>query len=278
MKSSKKEEILIDKRKRRIPVCSWLPAKSESQLVIVHGFSEHMWYYQTVAKQLSETGMAVHMMDLPGHGMAEGIRGHIDRFGEYLDNLEMLTSENPHYLKTKPTFLLGHSLGGLIAAHYCLRRKHSFKGLILTSPLAGLHKPGSLPVYLLARLMAKNHRNEPYPKPIGVRALSRNPEQWPIYYSDPCRGRLITPNLFLLMNTMSKRLQDYAPHLHIPLLMFITDKDRVVSPDAGRKFFRKVGSEDKSLVVFSDAMHELFQEEECAQILDIMQGWIGERI
>ncbi|MCG8339328.1 MAG: lysophospholipase [Proteobacteria bacterium] len=278
MKSTRKDKVLIDKQNRRIPICSWLPNKTSCQLVVVHGFSEHMWYYHDVAKTLSESGVAVHMMDLPGHGMAEGIRGHIDRFDEYLDNVDLLWKDNPFYLKTKPTFILGHSLGGLISAQYVLRRTHTFQGLILTSPLTGFGAISSLPATLLASLLAKNHRNDPIPKPAGVKALSRNPNQWPVYLSDPCRGRMITPNLYLLMLSMSGKLQEYASSIKLPILMFVSEKDKVVDPYAGQRFFGNVGSSDKKLIVFSEAMHELFQEVECGQILETMQVWINDRI
>ncbi len=246
--------------------------------MLVHGFSEHMWYYQPMAKNLSEKGIAVHMMDLPGHGMAEGIRGHIDKFDEYLDNINLLMIENPHFLKTKPVFLLGHSLGGLIAAQYCLQRKHKFSGLMLTSPLTGLSPLSSLPLFALMRFLAKKHRNEPFPKTNGVKSLSRNPEQWLVYRSDPCRGRMVSPNLYLIMVSMAKKLQLFAPSLKLPLLMFISEKDRVVSPTAGQRFFENVGSRDKSLVVFAEAMHELFQEVESEQVLESIFTWIKDRV
>ncbi len=278
MKSTRKDKVLIDKQNRRIPICSWLPGKTSCQVVLVHGFSEHMWYYHEMARTLSESGIAVHMMDLPGHGMAEGIRGHIDRFGEYLDNVDLLWKDNPNYLKTKPAIILGHSLGGLISAQYVLRRTHNFQGMMLTSPLTGFDVIGSLPVNLAVRLLAKNHRNDPIPKPTGVKALSRNPDQWPVYLSDPCRGRMITPNLYLLMLSMTEKLQEHASSIKLPLLMFISEKDKVVDPHAGQRFFRNLGSSDKTLVVFSEAMHELFQEAECGQILETMQKWINDRV
>ncbi|MBU2513257.1 lysophospholipase [bacterium] len=278
MKSTKKQDTIIDRKGRKVPICSWIPVRTLCQIVVVHGFSEHMVYYQTMAKVLSEQGIAIHMMDLPGHGMAGGRRGHIDAFEEYLDNLDQLFSGNPFFLKSKFTFLLGHSLGGLVAAHYCLSRVHVLKGLILSSPLIGFSFFDTIKVLPLARYLARNHRNEPLPKPAGVKSLSRNPDQWEVYYSDPCRGRLISPNLYLEVNAMSRKLQQAASAVTLPLLMFVASKDSVVSPEAAQSFFSRVNSDDKSLVIFTEAMHELFQEQESGQILEIIQSWIRQRI
>ena len=278
MKSSKKQDILKDLKGRQIPICSWLPTRSICQLVVVHGFSEHMIYYQAMAQWLSQNGVAVHMMDLPGHGMSGGMRGHIDDFREYLDNVDLLIQSNPYCLRTKPTFLLGHSLGGLIAVHYCLRKKNNLKGLLLSSPLSGFPAPSSWIHLALVRFLSREHLNEPFPKPAGVKSLSRNPDQWKVYQSDPCRGRLITPKLYLAMAQKTEELQLAAPALTLPLLAFISAKDSVVCPDATQQFFKAVGSKDKSLVVFAEAMHELFQEEESEQLLQKSLSWMKARI
>ncbi len=272
-----KQGIFTDSQKRQIPFSSWIPAKTNTQLLMVHGFSEHMRYYNSAAEELCKQNIAVHMMDLPGHGMAEGIRGHIDDFQEYVDNLDLLFEENPNFLKTKPTFLLGHSLGALIAAHYCLQGGHSIKGLVLTSPLTGFPLPSSIYVKLLAFYFARNGGNQPYPKPASVKNLSRSPRMWDTYYRDPFRVRVITPNLYLAMAHQCQQLQKKASSLSIPLLMFLSKKDSVVSVDQAHRFFEQVGSVDKTMVVFSQAMHELFQEQEKDQVVNKLLSWMKQR-
>ncbi len=277
MKTVEKQEKLVDGKGRQIPITSWIPSKSVSQLIIIHGFCEHTGCYRHVAENLANRGVAVHTMDLPGHGNADGIRGHIDHFEEYLDNVSLLVNENPFLLKTKSVFLLGHSLGGLISLLFCIRRNNRFKGLVLTSPLTGFPPMGSLITGALARFLTRNHRDEPFPKPNGPGSLSRIPGQWKIYNSDPLRGRLITPNLYLQMEAMIKQLTSSAASLSIPYLMFISSKDSVVSPQAAQRLFSQSGSTDKSLIVFTEAMHELLQEPECDQILDKLHDWMAER-
>lgn len=274
MKSNKKQDILFDGKGRQIPIISWIPSRSFCQLCIIHGFSEHKGYYQPMAKWLSENGVSVHMMDLPGHGMAGGVRGHIANFQEYLDNVKLLIHSNPFFQKTKPVFLLGHSLGGLISIHYCLKEKPLFKGLILSSPLTGFSPIGSFLTERLARHLAKKSPNDPFPKPVGVKSLSRNPDNWLVYNSDPCRGRIISPNLYLTMVQKVRELKLTASALDLPLLVFTSTKDSVISPDSVQRFFKSVGSVDKSLVVFTKAMHELFQEEESKQVIQKSLSWM----
>lgn len=273
-----KEDLLIDKYHRKIRFASYIPQKTEMQLVIVHGFAEHMRCYTEVARGLAADGIAVHLMDLPGHGLSDGPRGHIDDFREYLDDVHLFFHSYPHFLKTKPTFLLGHSLGGLIACHYCLAYKPKIKGLILTSPLTGFESLLSVFVTIVAKAIARKDPAFLIPKPSGEASLSRDPAKWERYRNDPYRLRTISPNLYLSMIQRSRQLQERAAELSLPLLVFYSALDQLVSPAAINRFFRNTGVEDKTAVVFTEAMHELFQEVEHKLVLEKMRLWMTERL
>jgi len=276
--TGRKEDILIDNQNRKIPFRSYIPQKTKMQLVVVHGFAEHMRCYEEVAQKLSKSGIAVHLMDLPGHGLSDGPRGHIDDFQEFLENIHLFFHSYPHYLKTKPTFMLGHSLGGLIASQYCLNYEPAIKGLILSSPLTGFCSMMSVATTLLAKFIARKDPAYLIPKPSGVSSLSRDPATWPHYRSDPYRVRTISPNLYLSMKEQSRSLQHRATELSVPLLLFYTAVDQVVSPVAISRFFNQVGSKDKTSVVFTEAMHELLQEPEQDLILKKMRTWMNNRL
>ncbi|MCZ6992352.1 alpha/beta fold hydrolase, partial [Salmonella enterica] len=74
----------------------------------------------------------------PGCGRSEGRKGHIDRFDVYLEAVGQWVEETrQENAENKPLFLLGHSLGGLIATRFVQRYpdRHALAGLILSSPL-----------------------------------------------------------------------------------------------------------------------------------------------
>ena len=276
-KESTNEGFLETNRKQKIAYSSFVPTKSITQLVIIHGFSEHMRRYYEVAEELREKGVAVHMLDLPGHGLSEGQRGHIGRFRQFLDAIDLLLTTNPHYLKTKPTFLFGHSLGGLIAARYCLQRKPKIKGLILSAPLMGFPLIRSLPVWLLTRFLLKKQPAYQIPKPRNVAVLCRDPAKWEDYACDPYRLQTITPGLYQAMVAETRILQNQIQHLALPLLVFFSAKDRVVSPAAIQRAYATAGGSDKTLIALTEAMHELLQEEERPMILENMLSWMNDR-
>ena len=276
-KETFQEGSLAGKGGDKIVYSSFIPSKTSQQFVVVHGFSEHMRCYYEVAEELSETGVAVHLMDLPGHGLSDGVRGHIGRFQQFRDTVDLLMKSNPQYLKTKPTFLFGHSLGGLIAASYYIQNRPPIKGLILSSPLMGFPFIRSLPVWLLTRYLRVRQPAYQLPNLRNVAALSRNPLKWGEYVSDPYRLYTITPSLFQSMVAETKLLQKRVNQIKIPLLVFYSAKDPVIDTCAVERFHAAVGSEDKTLSALTEARHELLQEEEKPLILEKMLSWMKER-
>jgi len=68
-----------------------------------------------VAQALSRSGYLVGAVDLRGHGRSPGRRLFIRSFDEYLADVRGLLSQAAKEAPGTPRFLLGHSLGGLIA-------------------------------------------------------------------------------------------------------------------------------------------------------------------
>ena len=271
-----KDGVFHDGRQRKICYQSWLPQKANAQLILIHGFAEHMRRYENFAEKLAAKKIAVQLMDLPGHGMSEGERGHIDDFNEFIDSLNHFFKSNPNHRTDLPTFIFGHSLGALISLLFCLRYQPELKGIIVTSPLAGFPLLKSLPLKLLAMLVSFNNSSVLVPKPLGYKQLCRNPNQWKAYRQDPLRLHTISPEMYLSMFRFSTLLQEKASSLEYPLLLFNTHEDTVVSSSSISRLFKTIGSRDKKMVLFTRAKHELIQEQEQQQIFSIIYNWIKE--
>src|SRR5690554_4657353 len=88
--------------------------------VIVHGAGEYHVRYEWVTKKINDLGYHVIMGDLPGQGLTEGPRGHIDSFEDYkLVVTDWLKEAEAYEL---PIVMLAHSMGGLITIHTLMER------------------------------------------------------------------------------------------------------------------------------------------------------------
>ena len=95
---------------------------SKGTLVIVHGLGEHAGRYKNLAGVFNGAGYDVVSADLPGHGKTSGPRGHIRRFEDFYSVVDEMIHASQH-----PVYLMGHSLGGLIALRYVEERSPGVK-------------------------------------------------------------------------------------------------------------------------------------------------------
>ena len=90
-------------------------------VLIVHGLGEHVGRYAHVARYLNEQGFDVAGYDHRGHGRSGGAKGRLGQVDDFVRDLgrvlDAVRARCP-----APLVLLGHSLGGIIAARFVAAR------------------------------------------------------------------------------------------------------------------------------------------------------------
>ncbi|MDH5306465.1 MAG: lysophospholipase, partial [Myxococcales bacterium] len=115
---------------RRLFRRSWAPPAPRAALVLVHGYGEHSGRYERFGAWFGARGFAVHAFDQQGHGRSEGPRFHVRRFEDLLDDLAQLLGWVRREHPDTPQFLVGHSMGGLVAAAYARERRPHLCGFV----------------------------------------------------------------------------------------------------------------------------------------------------
>ena len=72
-------------------------------------------------------------LDIQGHGKSEGKRGHVRHFSTFAEQVEHLRTTTKELYDNKPLFLLGHSMGGLIALDYLMKESNEIIAIIVAS-------------------------------------------------------------------------------------------------------------------------------------------------
>lgn len=258
---------------------SWLPSyEPRAVLLIIHGLAEHSGRYSSLASHFSDKGFAVYSFDQRGHGKSEGLPGYVNRFSEYLDDLEIFFNLISNKHKDIKTFLLGHSVGGLIATVYAYYHQDSFSGLILSGATV---KPGSSlspAKIIMARILSLV-----LPKlgvdVIDASAVSQDQEVVNTYINDPLvyHGKISARLGAELIGAMQK-LNKQMPQIKLPALIMHGTADRLSDPEGSRLLYQRLGSKDKTLKEYGDFFHEIFNEPGRLQVFKDMENWLKARL
>jgi alpha-beta hydrolase superfamily lysophospholipase len=124
-----------------IQAYSWIVANPLAIVQITHGMMEHSGRYGQFAQWLNEHQVAVYASDHIGHGLSINTSselGHFPKKDDWqhsVDILHKLTCKIHAEYPGVPLFLLGHSMGSVVAQTYMIQYGHETDGYILSGPV-----------------------------------------------------------------------------------------------------------------------------------------------
>src|SRR5262245_11680561 len=121
---SMKEETIEGVGGLKIFMRSWRPDdRPRGTVVINHGLKAHGGLYDWAAQQFVRKQFAVYALDMRGHGRSGGEPLFVERMADYTGDLARLVALAKEREGELPTFLLGHSAGGVVACLYALEHQ-----------------------------------------------------------------------------------------------------------------------------------------------------------
>lgn len=263
----------------RLPRYLWLPDSApQAVVVLVHGYAEHAQRYQHVAEHLRDQGWAVHAYDQRGHGHAEGPRAYVSRFEQYLDDLESLLAVVRAEHPDLPLFLLGHSMGGLVVAAYCLDRKPSLNGVILSAAALKVSEDLSPMLQRMAGIMSVLAPRLKTVKLSSVH-ISKDPEVVATYDADPLVYRKGTKaRMGAEMLAATKRVAGRLHEWTLPVLILHGGADKLTDPVGSQQLYEQAATEEKEFIRYKGFFHEIMNEPEKDQVLSDISNWINSRL
>ncbi|GBH26241.1 alpha/beta hydrolase [Burkholderia vietnamiensis] len=251
-------------------------APPRATVALVHGLAEHAGRYARLAARLNAAGISVLAIDLRGHGRSPGKRAWVERFDDYLNDADALVAEAAR--GNTPLFLMGHSMGGAIAALYAIERLpasgHTLAGLVLSSPALA---PGrAVPRWMLAmsRFISRVWPSFPAIR-IDAALLSRDPAIVAANRADPPVHHDAVPARpgAAPLDAMA-RIERGRGALRGPVLVYHGTSDKLTEPDGSRAFGAHVGSPDRTLTLYEGGFHETMNDLERERVIDALIAWI----
>jgi alpha-beta hydrolase superfamily lysophospholipase len=250
---------------------------------ISHGLGEHAGRYAGLAAALNSAGLGVYAPDQRGHG-----RTGVAQYGGDLSKLgrlgpgglraaiadisqmtEIIREQNPGV----PIVLLGHSWGSLMAQILINTRAADYEAVILSG--SAYRQFGS---------MEAGKLNKAYDAPgaTGHEWLSRDPEVWASFKSDPWTFEAAVLKLFGLVDGLRLFGKPAFDMAEVPILIIAGSNDPLGGEKSclalAQSYLRRGGQNDVTVTIYPEARHELFNETNKVQVIDDVVAWITERV
>jgi alpha-beta hydrolase superfamily lysophospholipase len=234
-----------------IHVRTWEHPDPRRLVVLVHGYAEHVGRYEHVAALLVERGAEVWGLDHAGHGRSDGARALLpDLDGAVADVHQVVTRARQAH-PGLPVAMVGHSMGGGLAARYAELHPGELAGLVLSGPLVGSWAPAMQMVGL----------DELPAVPVDPATLSRDPAVGEAYAADPLvyHGPFQRATIGAALTGLLQIALD-AGRVTGPVLWQHGAEDELVPVEGTRRGIALLQNAEVEERIYPGARHEIFNE------------------
>jgi alpha-beta hydrolase superfamily lysophospholipase len=252
---------------------------SRGTVLVVHGLGEHAARYAWLAEQLAAARWRTAAFDLRGHGRSGGARGAMPAPDSLLEDLgRVIDAVRPP--DGQALVLLGHSMGGLIAARFAAESLASapaawsrpLSALVLSSPALAVEMSAFQKLLLALGSLAPDRAAG---NGLNPEWISRDRSVVKAYEADPLVHDRITPRLARFIVDAPARVLEAAPRWKLPTLLLWAGADRCVAPRGSAAFAAAAPRAIVQSRCFDHLFHEIFNEPEKAEVAAELLQWLS---
>ena len=191
-------------------------------IMLVHGLGSRAADYAVLVRRLRRTTRRLILPDLPGHGWSHGDEPDAQ-------HLETILNEAVETLLPEPSWVLGNSLGGLIAVRMALHAPERVRGLVLASP-AGAPLPAAALAELRALFLVDTHAQAVH----FVQRLMAGPARLRHVLAAGLRARLARRAIRSILGRIDSEellLPEQVRSLRMPIYFFWGTADRILGAE-----------------------------------------------
>lgn len=238
---------------------------SSKWLVVSHGLGEHSGRHEHMLKLFSQS-FNIAIYDLRGHGKSGGQRAFVEDFGDFSKDLQAVLDYLRAQFNLNQYALFGHSMGGLITAHYMQNTTFAPgeypEKVYLSSPAVAA--PGLMgPLFSLSPELffegLLKLPSIPLAGMLNLKKLSHDTRVYEAYVKDElCQLKIHTKLFFELLKT-ARDVFSRPLRIECPLFCSVGSGDVLVNPKMIETYFTDV-EKNAQLKVFEGGYHELHNE------------------
>ncbi|MFZ9367043.1 MAG: alpha/beta fold hydrolase, partial [Burkholderiaceae bacterium] len=260
------------------PIRIWQAGTTKAVLLGIHGGMSHSGDYETVGSFFRQHEVTTVSFDLHGHGTRQLI--DIPSFEVFIDDVvDMLEWVRQHY-PTTPLFIVGHSMGALIATHLALSNKlapYSVSGIVLSSPYYANAIPVPAWMIPLSRWLSRLLPTAKVPMEDLTPWLTHDREITERHVADSLlqrRGSFASMRFGRCLLDAQAALHNDLSGWRLPVFAVVAGDDRLADASVSLAMLRTIPPQLLDLHEFTQNFHENFNELNRDAIFAAMLTWM----
>ncbi len=256
----------------------WDVPSAQAYFLCVHGLGGHSGRWEFLSCFLRSHGISTYAIELKGFGATADLKGHIDSFRIYFDDIRALHTIIRKEHQGAKIFLLGESLGGLLCFLLAIEEPELFQGLICISPAFKPKLKFSPYEHIQIFLSACFNPQKQFTMPFNAQMCTRDIHYQMVMNQDAMEHRLASAKL--LINTIKAQMRagSLQHRLAIPTLFLLSGSDLLVDSHRSAQIFEKLKVKDKTIMQYPDMYHVLEVDLGREKVFADMLKWLQARL
>lgn len=258
--------------------------ESAINIVIVHDAGEYHGRHFHLSNYLtkkSDSKFITTWIDLKGHGLSSGTRGHISNLSEYSNDLAFYFKNNNSIYDKYRTCLIGHGLGALVALDFFRDHEEVAKNkitcCILSNPYIKFKVETPVSIDLLLTKWSNLFSKVRLPIHLNGFNVTSDIEEAENYNCDPLINKFITLSLFREIQKVSKEVRKLSYYLEHSCLFLLGGKDPFSSAEKTKLFIKGMPKNKGEYLFYENMGHDLFNEIGRDRMFNDIYNWLNKK-
>lgn len=255
----------------------WKAKKTRAAAIMVHGMGASSSRFEELSVFLNKSAISCYAAELEGHGVLAGGSGHakghvqsVSVFHSQIKNLKALAQKD---CGSVPFFLIGESMGGLIAANHAIFIDSGYSGLVLSVPAFKDRFNWSFSHRIKIFLRIFKSPAEGVDAPYSDEDLTSDAAMLKKMKKDRSEHKKASPSLLKELLFEMIKASFCFDRLKVPFLMLLSGKDAIVDTEYSKKLFGRAKC-PKEIIVYEDSLHALLMEKNRKKIYGDILKWM----
>jgi alpha-beta hydrolase superfamily lysophospholipase len=252
---------------------SWT-TDSADVLLILHGLGGHSGWYIDMGNSLASRGITVYAMDHRGFGRSGGVPGHIDDYHTYVEDIRFIVTEIRNRHPEASISMLGHSMGGIFAAHFAAQYGDMLPNVLFLNPW--IQDTSRIPLLTtLAILVEGLFKSRQYWQVAGgTETMTTNAEAIRMLLADPYWRRKQTASFLFQIFIVRLAAHRKAKSIAIPAFIMQAELDKSVVAKAAYQVYESLTISDKKWKTYPGYAHDSEFEPDRSLLDNDLATWI----